>query len=129
MALNFQHGISGYSSANLDIVKQDFPTQKYSFVTPGKKVESHVWNLFNFSKSYNNKMLSFVTSIKSNTVLTPMEHAELADSTINLILEEVNKYPQSSQQSQILKNALDILSKAKEDINYLTMNRNVLLAG
>jgi hypothetical protein len=125
----FQSGISGYSSTSIDLTKQDFPKQKYSFVTPGKKVESHIWNLFSFSKSYENKTLSFITGINNNTVLTPSEHVNMANETINLISEQISRYPKSSQQSQILNTALDILSKAKEDIDYLTINRNVLLAG
>ncbi|WP_257263381.1 hypothetical protein [Endozoicomonas sp. ONNA2] len=126
--ISFGNGISGISRIDSSSVHSDFPKSKSNFKPSGSNVIDYTWLTLEMGNSYDERERAFGTKFSGDHInASPEEHYRNNKNAINSI-SALAKRSKNSSSAQIMKEALQVLEKAKADSEYLMMCRNVLIA-
>lgn len=128
-SVSFGSGISGMSRIDSALADSDFPKSKSNFRPSGEKVVDYTWKALDMSRNFQNRELKFATNTSGKNIYSsPEEHYRFTQDAINSLSTFLKQQPKNSNNSKIMKEALAVIEKAKEDSEYLMMCRNVLIA-
>ncbi|WP_422134860.1 hypothetical protein [Endozoicomonas sp. ALD040] len=123
MDVSFKNGLSGISFINNDFIDKDFPKNKSSFKPSGKGISAELWKALELGRNYQNREKKYALGLTEKTPsLSPDEHHMMTDMAMSLLSKHAEEWPEA-------KAALAVLKESKELQEYLTMTRNVLVAG
>ncbi|WP_252178946.1 hypothetical protein [Endozoicomonas sp. 4G] len=123
MDVSFKNGLSGISFVNSDFIDKDFPKDKSSFKPSGASVSAHFWKTLEFGRTYEDRQKTYALTLSENAPsLSPAEHNMMTDIALTLLSKHAEEWPEA-------KAALAVLKESKELQEYLTMTRNILVAG
>ncbi|KEQ18880.1 type III secretion apparatus assembly protein SctX [Endozoicomonas numazuensis] len=123
MDVSFKSGLSGISFVNSDFIDKDFPKDKSSFKPSGDSISAHFWKALEMGRTFQNREKKYALSLtEKSPSLSPDEHHMMRDMALSLLSKKAEEWPE-------VKAALDVLKESKELQEYLTMTRNVLVAG
>ncbi|WP_419834184.1 hypothetical protein [Endozoicomonas atrinae] len=128
-SVSFGSGISGISRIDSALVHSDFPKSKSNFKPSGDKVVDYTWKALDMSRNFENRELKFATNISGQNIYSsPEEHYRFTQDAIDSLSEFLKQQSENSPNAKVMKEALSVIEKAKEDSEYLMMCRNVLIA-
>lgn len=128
-SVSFGNGISGISRISTTQEHSDYPKSKSNFKPSGDKVVDYTWKALDMSRNFQNRELRFATSISDQNIFSsPEEHQRLTEEAKKFLSSFVQQQPDDSVNAKVMKEALDVIEKAKSDNDYLMMCRNVLIA-
>lgn len=123
MDVSFKNGLSGISFVNNDFIDKDFPKDKSSFKPSGKSIAAHFWKALEMGRTFQDREKKFALNLTEKAPsLSPDEHNMMTDMALSLLRKHAEEWPEA-------KAALAVLKESKELQEYLTMTRNVLVAG
>ncbi|WOG29335.1 hypothetical protein [Endozoicomonas sp. 8E] len=123
MDVSFKNGLSGISFVNNDFIDKDFPKDKSSFKPSGEGISAQLWKALELGRNYQNREKKYALGLTEKAPsLSPDEHHMMTDMAMSLLSKHAEEWPEA-------KAALAILKESKELQEYLTMTRNVLVAG
>ena len=128
-SVSFGNGISGISRVSTAQTHSDYPKSKSNFKPSGDKVVDYTWKALDMSRNFQNRELRFATDISDHNVYSsPEEHYRFTQDAKNFLSSFIQQQPEDSVNAKVMKEALAVIEKAKEDSDYLMMCRNVLIA-